>query len=269
MAETDMAPPAGHARPILILDHHPLFREALCRMLESGFDAAPILTAESLTEARSRIEARPDLGLVILDPDLPDSRGLDSLQCIQDCLGPGGRVAVFSGVLDSSLILQCLRLGARGYLPKTMTGDAVRRALALILADEIYVPPLIVAQYGSASPPGLVQAGGVNQPVPSHPPAVDPRSLGFTDRQASVLRLVLRGLPNKLICREMNLAEGTIKVHVSAVLRLLGVRNRTHAIIAARELGLIGGEPSPFAVIGPFNRSHPATRPTYVGPPRA
>jgi DNA-binding NarL/FixJ family response regulator len=66
----------------------------------------------------------------------------------------------------------------------------------------------------------------------------DIRQLGLTDRQAEVLRLILRGLPNKLIGRQLQLAEGTVKVHVSAVLRALGVRNRTQAVLAANRLGL-------------------------------
>ena len=261
---------ASYDRPprILILDDHPLFREALAQILERNIDPCTMLMAPTLAAGRSLIEAQAPIDLVLVDLELPDSHGLLTLQAVQEALGPGGRVAVFSGTVDSALILNCLSLGARGYLPKTMTGEAVQRAIGLVLADEIYVPPLLVGQV-ETSRAVLAEQGATSygQPPPTTSAAVDPRSLGFTDRQTSVLRLVLRGLPNKLICRELNLAEGTIKVHVSAVLRLLGVRNRTHAIIAARELGLIAGDPLPLSSSG-FNRSPPAIQRTYAGRPR-
>ena len=76
-------------------------------------------------------------------------------------------------------------------------------------------------------------------------PPVDPRQLGLTQRQIDVLGLMLNGLPNKLICRRLQLAEGTVKVHVSAVLRALGVHSRTQAVVAAGRLGLRMDEPAP------------------------
>jgi DNA-binding NarL/FixJ family response regulator len=79
---------------------------------------------------------------------------------------------------------------------------------------------------------------GAREPDRVPASSTDLRKLGLTDRQCDVLRLILRGLPNKLICRQLDLAEGTVKVHVSAVLRALGVRNRTQAVIAASQIGL-------------------------------
>ncbi|MEK9776732.1 MAG: response regulator transcription factor, partial [Quisquiliibacterium sp.] len=80
------------------------------------------------------------------------------------------------------------------------------------------------------------------RPEPGGTQSSDPRQLGLTDRQIDVLKLIMRGLPNKLICRQLGLAEGTVKVHVSAVLRALGARNRTQAVIAASRIGLKTGD---------------------------
>jgi DNA-binding NarL/FixJ family response regulator len=99
----------------------------------------------------------------------------------------------------------------------------------------------VVTDGGVYVPPELeptIERSGWSRPVPRPGPVTDLRQLGLTDRQRDVLRLILRGLPNKLICRQLQLAEGTVKVHVSAVLRALGARNRTQAVLAANRMGL-------------------------------
>jgi DNA-binding NarL/FixJ family response regulator len=134
---------------------------------------------------------------------------------------------VLSAEIDRETILRCLDLGAAGYIPKTYHADVITHALRLIASGHVYVPREAIDPRRDANEPIRLRSAGS-----------DPRGLGLTDRQCDVLRLILRGLPNKLICRQLDLAEGTVKVHVSAVLRALGVRNRTQAVIAASRLGL-------------------------------
>ena len=105
-------------------------------------------------------------------------------------------------------------------------------ALQMVAAGHMYVPKEVVTNTG------WTPANAMSRMQPARATSRDPRSLGLTGRQCDVLRLILRGLPNKLICRELDLAEGTVKIHVSAVLRALGARNRTQAVIAANQLGL-------------------------------
>ena len=179
-------------------------------------------------EALEKIDRSGPFDLTLLDLHLPDVKGFEGLKSMR-AKRPECPVVVLSGELDAPTILHCIELGAAGYIPKSLHTDAVMNALRLIAAGDIYIPHQAVAA-------GRIAAGGL---AARHAGAgSDPRDLGLTDRQVDVLRLILKGLPNKLICRRLNLAEGTIKVHVSAVLRALGVRNRTQAIIAAGELGL-------------------------------
>ena len=133
----------------------------------------------------------------------------------------------------SQVISDALRLVASGhvYLPREALGrDFLRETPARpgVAAGEPPSASGFAPPRAPAPPPVAASAGAT----------LDPRKLGLTDRQCDVLRLILRGLPNKLICRQLDLAEGTVKVHVSAVLRALGVRNRTQAVIAASRMGL-------------------------------
>jgi DNA-binding NarL/FixJ family response regulator len=111
-------------------------------------------------------------------------------------------------------------------------------ALRLVLAGGVYLPPEILSQ--AASPGSGRPAGPGEKPV-------TPEDIGLTGRQNEVLALLVQGKPNKLICRELGLAEGTVKIHISAILRTLGVSNRTQAVVAVSQLGMtlsaIGARP--------------------------
>jgi len=121
--------------------------------------------------------------------------------------------------------------GAMGYIPKTSTTPILLNALRLVLSGGVYLPPEVLRRHGAIAPAAPQPAAGPAQ-------LRDPREIGLTERQAQVLALLVQGKPNKLICRELNLAEGTVKIHVTAVLKALGVTNRTQAVIAVGKLGL-------------------------------
>ncbi len=215
-------------RRYLVVDDHPLMREAVRFTLELLEQDCGIDTAVSLAEAQRRLGEGTAYELVLLDLQLPDSRAYEGLQTLKT-LRPDCAIVVMSADTDRTTILRCLELGAAGYIPKTLQTDAVMNALRLVVSGCVYVPAEAVT--GAMPQDTLIRlkAGGE---------ITDPAVLGLTDRQIDVLRLILRGLPNKLICRQLKLAEGTVKVHVSAVLRALGVRNRTQAVVAAGRLGL-------------------------------
>lgn len=227
----------------LVVDDHPLMRDAIRTTLAQLSPDSRVDGASSLNEAMSLLGEEPGVDLTLLDLCLPDSQGLDGLKTLR-ASRPECPVVVLSADMDGETILRCIDLGACGYIPKTLHADAVMNALRLVAAGDIYIPHQALA---SARGEAALAAGG-------HPPSAhalrtgqnkvtDPRDLGLTDRQIDVLRLILKGFSNKLICRQLKLAEGTIKVHVSAVLRALGVRNRTQAIIAASAMGLRLAEP--------------------------
>lgn len=225
---TSQYPPStGHStRRYLVVEDHPLFCEAIRATLHQLDAGQEVDAVNSLGEALDCFDQHEHYELTVVDLDLPDSSGVQSLQALRE-QRPDSRLVVFSAQLDGETILRCLELGASGYIPKTLNTEAVMHALRLVQAGDIYVPKQAMSALDGPRPGGRGTAEGT-----------DPRTLGLTERQIAVLRLILRGLPNKLICRELHLAEGTIKVHVSAILRALGVRNRTQAIISARELGL-------------------------------
>lgn len=218
------------ARHFLVIDDHPMMREAIRSTLGSLAPQCLIEDVSTLDEAMVRLEQSSGVELTLLDLHLPDCGGLEGLKELRDRF-PDNPVVVMSAEVDSDTILRCIDLGACGFIPKTHRSDAVLNALRLVTAGDIYIPHQAVSQIAARQQLG---------PLRAKPNArgLDPRELGLTERQIDVLRLILRGFSNKLICRQLKLAEGTIKVHVSAVLRALGVSNRTQAIIAASQLGL-------------------------------
>lgn len=219
----------GQSNHYLIVDDHPMVRESLHTMLQTLDPMATTDLAISVDDMRRLFAAGHRYRYGILDLTLPDGNGVEVIQAARDCQ-PDLPLIVFTGRQEQELVLQSLSLGAVGFIPKTHYNDQIQQALRTIIAGQVYVPKQAVAD--SAIPSHYTAMRPVRQV------ASDPTQLCLTERQIDVLDLILKGMPNKLICRELDLAEGTVKVHVSAVLRALGVRNRTQAVIAASKMGL-------------------------------
>jgi DNA-binding NarL/FixJ family response regulator len=203
---------------ILVVDDHPLMAEALGVAMRSLDGATEVETAGNLASAMARAgEAAFDLCL--LDLGLPDCTGLEALARMRERL-PALPVVVVSGSDDPGSVLEALDLGAMGYIPKSSPRDVLLGAVRLVAAGGIYLPVEALKARDSA------------------PPVKGAADLGLSARQREVLELLLKGLPNKLIARRLDISENTTKIHVSAVLRALGVSTRTQALIAANRLGL-------------------------------
>lgn len=213
---------------ILTIDDHPLMREALSLALSTEDDRYAVRGVATLQEGLDVLRTER-IDVVLLDLSLPGCSGNDALRALRDEF-PHVRTAIVSAHDDARTILSCLEAGAVGYIPKTVTREVLTDALRRVLEGGTYVPTQAVVGAAEPAPAPLLprMAGHLT----------DPRDLGLTERQIDVLKLILNGLPNKLICRQLQLAEGTVKVHVSAVLRALGVRSRTQAVVAAGRLGL-------------------------------
>lgn len=226
----------------LVADDHPLVRRALSLSLEHIRPDATMLEADSAAQARTHVVAHPDIDLVLLDLSMPDSEGLDGLRQIKALL-PSAPIAVVSADESADTALRALAAGAAGYLPKSLPEDVLRAAISLILAGGMYVPSLLADAAGASAtpaPPRRLPAA-----VPAGPPGGrgTPGAGALTQRQREVLDLVIEGLSNKEIAERLDLAEATVKVHMTAILRAYGVNNRTKAISAAqrerdRERGL-------------------------------
>ena len=211
---------------ILVVDDHPLMAEALEVAMRALDRATHVETAGNLRTAIARAE-QAGFDLCLLDLGLPDCSGLEALEKMRASL-PALPVVVVSGSDDTRSVLRALDLGAMGYIPKTSPRDVLLGAVRLVASGGIYVP----VEALKAREAGEQAASATASPSKT---AAD---LGLSARQWEVLGLLLKGLPNKLIARKLDISENTTKIHVSAVLRALGVSSRTQALLAANRVGL-------------------------------
>ena len=212
----------------LVVDDHVLIREAIRGVLrELKGEAAVILEASDSWQAMCQIEQNPDVELVLLDLGLPDRDGLEMLSELGNRY-PTISVVVLSAQQDRDTVMKALDLGALGFIPKSGQREVMLSAFNLIFSGGVYIPPEILNRREPATAPRAA-------PPPSKAGAAD---LGLTERQMEVLALMMQGKGNKAISRVLDLAEPTVKIHVSAILKALKVVNRTEAVIAATTLGL-------------------------------
>jgi DNA-binding NarL/FixJ family response regulator len=224
------------AMKILVVDDHALIRTALRGVLGELDRDVTMLEAGDCRSAFDLIESHSDLDLVLLDLSLPGMHGLAALEELRT-RHPTLPVVVLSSANDRASVTQALDQGAMGYIPKLSTNEVLVSALRLVLSGGIYIPPEILARWAPPLAPdeetvaALAARGGPRPRVPA--------DLGLSERQAQVLRLLLQGRSNKLICRDLDLAESTVKNHVTLILKALNVTTRTQAVIAAARMGLV------------------------------
>ena len=213
---------------VLVVDDHPLIRQALLVVLKQLDSDLEVYEAGNCQDALGLVDAHPDLDVVLLDIHLPGVSGLDALQSFRE-RAPGVPVVVVSASEDPQDVTRALDSGAMGFIPKSQSSQVMIGALRLVLSGGVYLPPEMVRR----SP-----APGTSVPAPAPANGMTYRDLGLTERQAQVLALLIQGKPNKLICRDLDLAEGTVKIHITAILKALKVSNRTQAVIEVSRLGL-------------------------------
>ena len=211
---------------VLVVDDHVLIREALRGVLREFAADSTILEAGNSDDANRLVADNPDLELILLDLNLPGRNGFELLAELRD-RHPAISAVVLSASQDREDIARALDLGALGYIPKSAKREVMLSALELIFSGGIYVPPEILNRV----PPLQTPPAGSG----SLPPTT---ALGVTERQMEVLSLMMQGKSNKAICRDLGLAEPTVKNHVTAILKALKVTNRTEAVIAAGVLRL-------------------------------
>lgn len=228
------------ATSVLLVDDHALFREGLARLLSEITTHSTIRHASTCGEALTQLQiawSTTPIDLVLLDLGLPGQSGLGSLLTLR-AAWPAVPVVVLSGVDDTATVLGAIDAGAVGFVSKSSAPGLLAQALEVVLTGGVYLPPAATGTSieGAA---GVAAAGGMALRLPA-----------LTPRQWDVLRLLLQGQPNKRIEQALNLAAPTVKSHVSAVLRALGVTTRTQAVIAASRLNLHWRSAAP-AVPGP------------------
>lgn len=209
---------------VLLIDDHALFRDALSLMLQSRLSGLELLHAGRIDEALDALQRHPDIGLALLDLSLPDSEGIGSLQRWRAHAAQVTTV-VLSADDRPETVLAAIDAGAAGFIPKTAQGSVLEDALRAVLGGRAFVPPRTYGTLDSL------------QPTTSAPPTTA-ESLELSPRQLDVLRLLIEGKSNKLICRALELSESTVKTHLAAIFRKLEVETRTQAVVAAARLGL-------------------------------
>jgi DNA-binding NarL/FixJ family response regulator len=208
----------GRAVKILIIEDHALVREGIALIIRSFRPDAAIVQADTCAGGIDAAAGGP-FDLVLLDLHLPDMPGFVALESFRS-RHPGLPVVVVSGMEDRDTVMRALDLGARAFVPKSADSSKVRHALQTLLEGRVYLPDSLL---GSGRAPAA---------------ATGAREWNLTERQLEVLALLVAGLPNKLIARRLEIAESTVKIHVSAILRELRVTSRTQALIAVARAGV-------------------------------
>jgi DNA-binding NarL/FixJ family response regulator len=210
----------------LIADDDEFFRMALATILTSKLKFVEVVQAASLDEGVEKLSARNDISLALFDLAMPGMESPANLRAVRDCFETL-RVAVVSSSKNRQDILSALEAGVHGYVPKGLGVADLAHALQLIVDGVIYVPP------------SIADLPAQEQPAPSREvaaPAPKAALATLTPRQRGVLELLVQGKSNKAIARDLDLGEGTVKVHMAALFRSLGVRTRTAAAVAGGRL---------------------------------
>lgn len=208
---------------VLIVDDHPLIRTGVSAMLSRHDGDCTVLEAPDCRSAIAHLaDGKPAPDLILLDLNMPDCAGLAALEAVRDA-APDTPVIVLSADDDRDTILDALNLGAMGFIPKTMNPELVWSALGLVLAGGIYVPHKVIS--------GQRDSLAFGSRAPATDEGASLSSLGLTERQIDTLRMLVKGLPNKTIARNLGISEATVKVYVSASLRAMNVTSRTQAVI--------------------------------------
>ncbi|NLQ18363.1 response regulator transcription factor [Marinomonas sp. M1K-6] len=207
---------------LVIADDHPLFRSALCGALRAEIKGIAIVESHDLDSTLQCLETVSDLDLLLLDLNMPGSGELYGLIRIRKDF-PDVPVAVISGSEDSVMVAKVIDAGALGFIPKTSEPATYVQAIHAILAGDIWLPD------------DLRQAVA-NQPKPDL--SMQNKVAELTPQQYKVLCYLHEGLLNKQIAYELSISEATVKAHITAIFRKLGINNRTQAVLVASDLKL-------------------------------
>lgn len=210
---------------LLIADDHPLFREAIGRVIRDGFTDTEILETQDLESTLALTQQHDDLDLILLDLNMPGMHGLSGLIQLRN-EAPTIPVVIISAEEEKQVILQAVTYGAVGFITKSSPREQMTHAIAQILDGNIYLPSDIIRASGSAQ-----------RPSPRGEHTISTQQLEtLTRKQLQVLEHMTRGESNKMIAYHLDIAETTVKAHVSAILRKLGVHNRVQAILSASDI---------------------------------
>jgi len=210
----------------LVADDHELVRKGLIGALRQLEQEAELVDVEDAGQTLEAVRGGEAYDLILLDLFMPGADGFELLGEVCN-ICPDTPTVVLSASEEPLHMRKALDLGAAGYIPKSAGMEVMLSALRLVLAGGIYVPPDLLRKPAAPDPVSVAEAAAALPPD------------GLTGRQREVLSLLGEGKANKEIARELDLSENTVKIHVAAVLKALGVNNRTKAAMVARQLGMM------------------------------
>jgi len=205
---------------ILIADDHPLFRGALRQAVTLGLGPdVRLVEVASIAELETRLSEKADWDLVLLDLNMPGAYGFSGLVLLRGQY-PQIPVVMVSAQEEAAVVVKSREFGASGFIPKSSTLEVIQDAVRKVLDGEVWWPPQAFEKVDVSA-----EAKAASEGLAS-----------LTPQQFRVLTMVCEGLLNKQIAYELNVSEATIKAHVTAIFRKLGVRTRTQAALLLQQL---------------------------------
>jgi DNA-binding NarL/FixJ family response regulator len=198
---------------ILLADDHAMFREGVSHILQALDEEVIIIQSGNVEQALQAAAQHDDLDLALIDLYMPGKNGFDALEVLSS-QQPTLPIVVLSASNNQQDMQRAVQLGAMGYIRKDSSGSVMLNALRLVMAGEVFIPSQLM-------------------------PSSEQQATHLTQRQQDVLLLMEQGLANKLIADRLNISEATVKMHISAIFRELGVTNRTQAVLKAREMQIL------------------------------
>lgn len=214
---------------LLVVDDHTLFRQGL-KFLLRDLDENLQITEASDSRQAVALAGQP-FDLILLDLHMPGTVGLDALTAMREAFETT-RIVVLSGEENPRQVRRAIESGAVGFVPKSSTPELLLSALQIVLSGSVYLPPLALKDMDADSAPAAERG------APAPAPTQNTLENLLSPRQLEVLHKAIVGKPNKVIARELDISEGTVKAHLAAAFLALGVRNRTEAVYVAARMGM-------------------------------
>ena len=218
---------------VLLVDDHALFRDGMRYVLQQLADEVEILDTGNFNEALKLAQENADIDIALLDLNMPDSEGVPSLQHFHQRF-PDVPLVIVSGSDQRDDIENVMNLGAMGFISKMSASKVMLSALRIVLDGGVYVPPQLLQQAVAKLEVGQALSDKRSQRASKY---------GLTPRQSQVLKMMGDGFSNKDISKQLDLAEGTVKIHVAAIYQALHVGTRLDAVSAVRRFGFITDSP--------------------------
>ena len=217
---------------ILIADDHELFLNGLEFILNSEFNDSQIVTAKNYQDVFDRLSQHTDFDIIITDLAMPGANWLDAISKMHN-QAKDTPIVIISAVFDKEILQKTLDIGVAGYIPKSSSNAVMLSAINLVLAGGVYIPrELLSGKHDNKISQEIDDLKQLNE-------ITERTEKKLTPRQVDVVKAIAKGLSNKLIAYELGLTEGTVKVHVTVILKILGVTNRTAAVMEAVKQGYI------------------------------